>query len=127
MNNTSADSAPIAGVAAPVSTEQSSALLALANSFEIAGPDADGLTWLYIHGAKSAMFNLGSGSGIAMAAAAHLERKRRNAIASPDLLEIIQTIELGLKRGYTPADLLDENSPVRDRIRAAIAAATEAA
>ena len=39
-----------------------------------------------------------------------------------ELLDIVQTIELGLTRGYTPAELLDENSPVRDRIRAAIAA-----
>lgn len=42
-------------------------------------------------------------------------------VPSPDqgaeLLDIIQTIELGLTRGYTPADLLDENSPVRDRMR----------
>jgi hypothetical protein len=32
-------------------------------------------------------------------------------------LDIVQTIELGLQRGYTPAELLDENSPIRDRMR----------
>lgn len=41
--------------------------------------------------------------------------------AAPELLDIAETIELGLKRGYTPAELLDENSPIRDRIRAVIA------
>lgn len=30
---------------------------------------------------------------------------------------ICEAIELGLRRGYTPAELLDENSPIRDRIR----------
>lgn len=40
------------------------------------------------------------------------------------MLDILQTIELGLRRGYSAAELLDENSPVRDRIRAAIAKAT---
>lgn len=34
-----------------------------------------------------------------------------------DPLDIVQTIALGLDRGYTPAELLDENSPIRDRIR----------
>jgi len=50
----------------------------------------------------------------------------RAAVArgKPDMLDILQTIELGLRRGYSAAELLDENSPVRDRIRAAIAKAT---
>lgn len=47
----------------------------------------------------------------------------RLATAAPELLEIVETIELGLKRGYTPSELLDENSPIRDRIRAALAKA----
>lgn len=34
---------------------------------------------------------------------------------------ILEAIELGLQRGYTPAELLDENSPIRDRIRAVLA------
>lgn len=37
-----------------------------------------------------------------------------------DLRDIIETIELGLTRGYTPAELLDENSPIRDRMRAVL-------
>lgn len=41
--------------------------------------------------------------------------------AAPDLLDIIETIAVALARGYTTADVLDENSPVRDRIRAVIA------
>jgi len=55
------------------------------------------------------------------------ETARANArliAAAPDLLDVAETIELGIKRGYTPAELLDENSPIRDRIRAAIAKAT---
>lgn len=43
---------------------------------------------------------------------------------APDMLDILQTIELGLKRKYTPAELLDENSPIRERIRASIAKVT---
>lgn len=38
-----------------------------------------------------------------------------------ELQDIVQTIELGLKRGYAPSDLLDENSPIRDRMRAVAA------
>lgn len=30
--------------------------------------------------------------------------------------DIVQTIKLALERGYTPAEILDENSPIRDRI-----------
>lgn len=52
-----------------------------------------------------------------------LYKAAREATGAPpnhaaELLDIVQTIELGLKRGYTPADLLDENSPIRDRMRA---------
>lgn len=43
-----------------------------------------------------------------------------------DPMDIIRTIALGLERGYTPAELLDENSPVRDRIRLALATPTAA-
>jgi hypothetical protein len=43
-----------------------------------------------------------------------------------ELRDIAETIELGLKRGYTPAELLDENSPIRDRLRSAIAVVPEA-
>lgn len=39
---------------------------------------------------------------------------------SAEMIDVLETIELGLARGYAPADLLDENSPVRDKIRAAI-------
>jgi hypothetical protein len=46
---------------------------------------------------------------------------RRIALV-PEMLDLIETIELAMKRGYDPKDVLDENSPIRDRIRAVIAA-----
>ena len=54
------------------------------------------------------------------------QRDRANALAArlsdradwnTDPVEVIKAIELGLLRGYTPAEILDENSPVRDAIR----------
>jgi hypothetical protein len=40
----------------------------------------------------------------------------------PGADDIVQTIALAMKRGYTPAEILDENSPIADRIRAHVAA-----
>jgi hypothetical protein len=34
-----------------------------------------------------------------------------------DPLDLVKTIALALERGYAPSDILDENSPIRDRIR----------
>lgn len=59
-------------------------LLALAASFEITGPDADGLLWLVLHGngtTGKAMFNLRQADGIAGQVALMLESNRRAAIA----------------------------------------------
>lgn len=39
-------------------------------------------------------------------------------IPIPDTAEdIVLTIQLALARGYTPAEILDENSPICDRLR----------
>lgn len=39
-----------------------------------------------------------------------------------DAIDVVQTIDLALKRGYEAADILDENSPIRDRIRLVVKA-----
>ena len=45
--------------------------------------------------------------------------------AAPDLLEVLQAIELAMRFPTVTADaVLDENSPIREGIRAAIARAT---
>lgn len=49
--------------------------LALAQDFQIKGPDDDGLLWLVVKG--KAMFNLGSADGIAGKAAIELESDRQ--------------------------------------------------
>ncbi len=48
-------------------------------------------------------------------------------VALTDERDIIETIELALQRGYAPSDILDENSPIRDRIRAYLHEPTRAA
>lgn len=56
----------------------------IADSFEVTGPDDDGLIWLVLHGngtTGKAMFNLGSASGLAAQVALSLERDRRAAVA----------------------------------------------
>lgn len=55
-------------------------------SFEIAGPDADGLLWLVLHGTGTtgkAMFYLGSPDRVAGQVAVLLEQDRRAALAAP--------------------------------------------
>jgi len=57
---------------------------ALANNFEVTGPDDDGFVWLVLHGngtSGKAMFNLGAADQIAVQVALHLEADRRAAIA----------------------------------------------
>ena len=59
-------------------------LLALANNFQITGPDEEGLVWLSLHGngtTGKAMFNLGSADRLAAQVAMHLEVERQSAIA----------------------------------------------
>lgn len=59
-------------------------LKAVANNFEITGPDADGLVWLVLHGkgtSGKAMFNLGTADKLATQCALLLEAGRRAAIA----------------------------------------------
>lgn len=59
-------------------------LYAVADDFEISGPDADGLVWLILHGkgtSKRAMINLGTADMIAAQVALYLEEDRRAAIA----------------------------------------------
>lgn len=59
-------------------------LLAIAQNFEITGPDDDGLMWLVLHGNGTtgrAMFNLGSKDQLAGKVAAALEEDRLSAIA----------------------------------------------
>lgn len=74
------------------------------------------------HSLATALLNLiRSGDRAAEDAAAALKEARGEL---NELRDIAATIELGLQRGYKPAELLDENSPVRDRIRAAIAKPT---
>lgn len=36
-------------------------------------------------------------------------------------LELLRTIAVALERGYSPAEILDENSPLRDELRRLIA------
>lgn len=43
--------------------------------------------------------------------------------SAPDLLEALEAIEHALKMGFPASEILDENSPIRDGIRAAIAKA----
>lgn len=57
------------------------------------------------------------------------QEKEANATliaAAPELLECAEAIELGLCNGFKAAEILDENSPIRDALRAAIAKATGA-
>lgn len=59
-------------------------LLAVAQNFQITGPDDDGLMWLVLHGNGTtgrAIFNLGSKDQLAGKVAAVLEEDRRAAIA----------------------------------------------
>ena len=58
-------------------------LLALAQNFEIKGPDDDGLVWLILNGngtSAHAMFNLGSADQLVVEVALNLEEDRRTAI-----------------------------------------------
>lgn len=62
-------------------------LLAVAQNFEIKGPDADGLVWLVLRGkgtTGSAAFNLGFEKRMAAQVALHLEQDRRAAIAKAE-------------------------------------------
>ncbi len=52
---------------------------------------------------------------------------RPEPVALTDERDIIETIELALQRGYAPGDILNENSPIRDRIRACLHEPTRAA
>jgi hypothetical protein len=59
-------------------------LKAVADNFQINGPDEDGFIWLVLHGngtTGKAMFNLGNADGIAWQVALLLEEDRRAAIA----------------------------------------------
>ncbi|ELY1969535.1 hypothetical protein SL040_000761 [Aeromonas salmonicida] len=59
-------------------------LLALANNFQITGPDEDGVVWLLLHGSGTtgkAMFSLGSVERIAVQVALHLETERQSSLA----------------------------------------------
>lgn len=59
------------------------ALKAVADNFQIAGPDDDGLVWLVLHGngtSGTAMFCLGAHGKLAVQVALHLEADRRAAI-----------------------------------------------
>lgn len=59
-------------------------LLEVLKTFEITGPDADGLVWLVLHGngtTGKAMFNLGSSDKLATQVALMLEQDRRAALA----------------------------------------------
>lgn len=49
------------------------------------------------------------------------------AAASPRLFDVCRAIEHALNAGHSAAEVLDENSPLRDELRAAIAAATPGA
>lgn len=64
--------------------QQRDELLALANNFQITGPDEDGVVWLLLHGSGTtgkAMFSLGSVERIAVQVALHLETERQSSLA----------------------------------------------
>lgn len=55
------------------------------------------------------------------------DANRRLIAAAPDMFEALEAIEFALNQGMPAAMVLDENSPIRDCLRAAIAKATGAA
>lgn len=64
--------------------DQRDELKSVACNFEIAGPDADGIVWLILHGSGTtgkAMINIGTQDKVAAQVALHLEADRRAAIA----------------------------------------------
>jgi hypothetical protein len=63
------------------------ALRAVANNFEITGPDEDGLVWLILRGRGTtgrALFNIGTADRIVAQVAMALEQDRRAAIAKAE-------------------------------------------
>lgn len=52
------------------------------------------------------------------------EANARLIASAPDLLEALEAIEYALRMNFSPATILDEGSPIREGIRAAIARAT---
>lgn len=69
-----------------------------------------------------------SGQGFAHTVGLHDPVDTHNACliaVAPDMLEVLATIEQAIAAGHLPSEGLDENSPIRDSIRAIITALRE--